>query len=239
MPLFFVAVRVETKHSGLALEYAWLVLALSPAMLWEIATGTGYLTNSISIVLAIWVLLRTQHRNLAAIAWGITLASRANFFFTVPVVFGWLRQRAGWRQAAQWTALACTTSAALTVPFYLHDPSNFGPFEAADRVFRFDAMFPHAGTGLLIFMSATSIALSLTRMDRVALFRNCALILAIPVGTGIVLASLAQGEIDLGYTRYGTFFAWFALMATVSGISGKRDQPLCQQFVDKSEQISF
>src|SRR5207245_11726703 len=58
-----------------------------------------------------------------------------------------------------------------------------------------------------------SFGLSLTPMDRVALFRNCALVQAFPVVTGVVLSTVQRGRLDLAYAPYGTFFSWFALMA--------------------------
>src|SRR5205814_557718 len=85
IPMFFVAVWVETRDSRRALELAWLVLALSPAVIHDIVTGTGYASNAIAVVLGLWWLTRTRHRDLAAAAWGVALASRANFLLLVPI----------------------------------------------------------------------------------------------------------------------------------------------------------
>ena len=179
----------------------------------QVVTGTGYLSNTIYVLLGLRWLVRTAHRDLAAIAWGVTLASRANFLFLVPLAFGSLRQHGGWRAATWATALTCLTVASLTLPFYLHDSANFGPLEAANRLLRFDTLFSHAGVTLMAVMAALSFGLSLTPMDRVALFRNCALVQAFPVVTGVVLSTVQRGRLDLAYAPYGTFFSWFALMA--------------------------
>ena len=78
-----------------------------------------------------------KSRDVAAIAWGVTLASRANFLLLVPLAFGYLRQHAGWRAAIRAMSLTCATAACLTVPFWLHDRGDFGPLEAASRLLVF------------------------------------------------------------------------------------------------------
>ena len=116
-------------------------------------------------------------------------------------------------------ALTCLTVALLTVPFYLYDPRNFGPLDAASRLFRFDTLLPHLGLALGISMAALAIGFSCTAMDTAALFRNCAWVQAFPVAAGIILSSLQDRHVDLLYARYGAFFAWFTLMALAMRVS--------------------
>src|SRR5438094_228976 len=144
LPMFFLAVRRDADGRS-ALELAWLVLGLSPGVMYEVVTGTEYMSNTIYVLLGLWWLVRTTHRDIAAIAWGLTLASRANFLFLVPLAFGSLRQHAGLRTALRTMAFTCATIACLTVPFYLHDRRNFGPLDAANRVLVFNALLPHLG----------------------------------------------------------------------------------------------
>jgi hypothetical protein len=211
LPLFFLAVRREAG-SRTALQLAWLVLVLSPDVMHEIVTGTGYVSNAIYVVLGLWWLIRMKYRDVAAITWGLTLASRANFLFLVPVAFGYLQQRDGVRTALRASALTCVTTAGLTIPFYLHDRTNFGPLEAANRLLVFNELLPHLGVAMLVLMAALAFALSFTHMDATALFRNCALVQAFPVVAGVMLATVQARQLNLWYARYGPFFAWFALM---------------------------
>jgi hypothetical protein len=212
LPLFFLAVRRES-NSRTALQLAWLVLMLSPGTMHEIVTGTGYVSNAIYVLLGLWWLVRTKYRDVAAITWGVTLASRANFLFLVPMVFGYLQQRDGVRTALRASALTCVTTAVLTIPFYLHDRTHFGPLEAANRLLVFNELLPYLGVAVLVLMAALAFALSFTHMNATALFRNCALVQAFPVVAGVVLATVRDREINLWYARYAPFFAWFALMA--------------------------
>jgi hypothetical protein len=232
LPLFFLAVSKDA-NSRTALELALLVLVLSPEVIHEVVTGTGYVSNAIYVLLGLWWLVRTTHRDVAAIAWGLTLASRANFLFLVPLAFGCLRQRAGWRTAWRATALTCATTAGLTLPFYLHDPRHFGPLEAANRLLVFNQLLPHLGLVLIVLMAALAMALSSTRMDGWALFRNCTLVQAFPVVAGVVLTSVRDRQINLLYTRYGSFFVWFALMALAIGPPLNRDQAAAKPHVEK------
>jgi len=212
LPLFFMAVKEEAS-SRTALELALLVLALSPEVVYEIVTGTGYVSNAIYVLLGLWWLVRTTHRDAAAIVWGLTLASRANFLFLVPLACGYLHQSVGRKAAWRALTLTCGTAAALTLPFYFYDSDNFGPLEGANRLLVFNQLLPHLGVALIVLMAVVAIMLSFMPMDRAALFWNCMLVQAFPVIAGMVLASIRDRQVNLWYARYGPFFAWFALMA--------------------------
>jgi hypothetical protein len=222
IPLFFAVVEAETGDARRALALAWLVLACSPAVMHDVVTGTGYASNGIYVAIGLWWLVRSRGSAAAAIAWGVALASRANFLFAVPLSFGWLRQHVGMRTALCATALTLATVAALTVPFYLYDPRHFSPLEAADRLFRFDAVLPHAGMTIAGAMAAASIVFAFTRMDAAMLFQNCAIVQALPVAAGIALASVQARQPDFLYARYAAFAAWFMLMGEALGWSAEQ-----------------
>jgi hypothetical protein len=215
LPMFFLAAGKESGNVRTTLGLAWLVLAFSPTVMHQVVTGTANISNTIYVVLGLWWLTRTSHRDLAAIAWGVALASRANFLLLVPLAFGWLQQHHGWRVAMRTTTLTLATVAGLTLPFYLHDPANFGPLDAADRMLRFDVLFPHAGELMLMLTVALSVALAWLPMDRRSLLRNCAVVQAVFPVAGTLLGILQSGHPDLAYAAYGTFFAWFVLMVDV------------------------
>jgi hypothetical protein len=188
----------------------------------EVVTGTGYVSNAIYVLLGLWWLVRTKHRDAAAIAWGVTLASRANFLFLVPVMCGYLRQTTGLRPALRATALTCATAACLTIPFYLYDRPNFGPIEGANRLLVFSDLLPHLGLALMVLMAVLAFVLSFSPMDAPALFRNCALVQALPVVAGVVLSTVQDRQLNLWYARYGPFFSWFALIALAAALSNSR-----------------
>ena len=92
LPPFFVVIR-EESDGRTALSLAWLIFALSPVVMYEVVTGTGYVSNTIYVLLGLWWLVRTEHRAVAAIAWGVTLSSRANFILLLPLAFAVIRRQ--------------------------------------------------------------------------------------------------------------------------------------------------
>jgi len=222
LPAFFLAVRKETDEAA-ALRLSWLVIAASPTVLHQVITGTGHAANTIYVALGLWWLTRTVHTNIAGAFWGVAVASRANFLLLLPLAFGWLWQHRGWRTAVAAMAFTCGVATALVFPFYLDDPMQFGPLEAADRLLRFNAVFAYAGAAIGISMAAAAGILACRQMDRAALFRNCALVQALPVVAGVLLSG--AGRLSLAYATYGTFAAWFVFMATADRFADKGTSP--------------
>jgi hypothetical protein len=87
-------------------------------------------------------------------------------------------------------------------------------------------------------MMAISVALSFMPMDTAALFRNCAVVQAFPVAAGVVLSSVLTEQFDPLYTRYGPFFAWFVLMALVTGSSCPRAEVLRGERADDARRVT-
>lgn len=222
LPAFFFIVSRE-RDEVTALRLCWLALLLSPSIMYEVVTGTGYVSNAISVALGLWWVSRaTRWKHAAAAAWGITLASRANFIFLLPIAFGYLRRQSGWPAALRTVLITLATTAALVVPFYLHDRQHFTPLEGADRLLVFDGMLPHLGVALMLAMGVLAVALGARRMDRASLFGSAAVLQAFPILSGILLATVQARSVDLTYARYGAFFAWFAFLAiTVRVVSDR------------------
>jgi hypothetical protein len=213
LTVFFLAVNWVTASERDALRLAWLVLAFSPTVIHQIVTGTGHAANTIYVLLGLLWLIRTRHRAVAAIAWGIALASRANFLFVIPLAFGWIANRHGWRAAARATVLTCLTIATLTLPFYFHDPDRFGPAEGANRVLRFDALVPYSGEVIVGVMGLVSIVLAARQTTEATLFANGAIVQAVPIVVGSIISGWQRRQPDLAYAAYATFAAWFVIMA--------------------------
>lgn len=212
IPIFFAAIRVDAGN-GRWVRLAVLVLVASPILLHQVATGMGHIANTLYVLLGLWWLIRTRHVDVAAVCWGVALASRANFLFLLPLAFGWLRQKRGIKAAARATGLAAATAAILVLPFYLANPSGFAPLEAARRLTRFDAILPYTGAVLLASMGLLSVLLAGRTMTREQLFTSCAIVQAFPVAAGTALSLAAWQTIDLYFLAYWTFSSWFSFMA--------------------------
>jgi hypothetical protein len=208
--MLFVVMAKESGDPEQSLRLAWVWTA-SPIVLHQVVTGTGHLANATYVLLALWWVTRDRRMLLPSIAWGCALASRANFFFLVPLAFGWLARERGTATASKATILSLLTAATLIVPFYLHDPAHFGPLEAADRLRRVDYWIPHGGDAIAVGMGLLAIALACTRSDRAALFVHCAAVQAVPILVVPAIGLVFSGTVDLSYLTYGAFVAPFVI----------------------------
>lgn len=216
LAICFVVLRRELRSTFAALQWAWLVLICSPIVLQEVVTGTGHVANAIYVMLGLWWLATAERKAWPAAAWGVALSSRANFLFLVPLAFGWLARRLGWRTAAgllTLTALVCVLPA---LPFYLHDREvGFAPIESAERLTRFDTLLPHAGWLISLATAALTVSLAWPPMPTLStLWRNCALVLAAPVAAGFLIGG------GLDFLTYGTFAMCFGVVAVATRHGG-------------------
>lgn len=210
---FFLAAARESGDRRDALRLSWLVLVASPIVLENIVVGTEHVANAIYVTLGLWWLSRTPRTKTAALVWGVTLASRANFLALLPLACSQIARRRGWQTAAMAGAIALGTVAALTLPFYWIDPAHFGPFQGANRLTKFDAFIPHAGPAIAVVMGAVALACAARRLDGPRLFWSAAAVQAVPVAAGLVLTALEQHTFDTYYAAYATFAAWFVFLA--------------------------
>jgi hypothetical protein len=230
LSMFFLLVARATRDDAAALRLAWLVLVGSPTVLHQVVTGTTYLSNTIYVLLGLWWIGRREGRggrthswrDLAAVAWGIALASRANFLFLVPLAFGSLWRREGLAAAVRTAAIVLASFALLTVPFYVARPMDFGPLEAANRLTRFDAQSPHASMAIIAAMAVLACWLALRPISSLGvLFLSSAAVQAVPVVAGVAIGWWQLGRPDLAYASYGTFFAWFTFASVGLRYSAK------------------
>ena len=208
LALFFLVLRRELGNTLAALQWFWLMLIFSPIVVHQLITGTGHVTNAIYVMLGLWWLVNAQHKALPAAVWGVTLSSRANFLFLLPLAFGWLTQRSGWKTSVRLLILTGLVCVLLTLPFYVYDPQGFAPLGAVDRLTRFEVVLPYAGWLIGIGMALLSFILASQPMHKSSvLWRNCALVQAFPVIAGYLLGH------DLMFLTYGSFFLCFGILA--------------------------
>ncbi len=204
IPAFFLAVARAGGNRAWALRLAWTALLASPVVLHELLTGGDHSSNTVYVLLGMQWLLASGGRSLAAAAWGVTLASRANFLLLVLPVCGWLWRHHGRTTAVRAAAIALGVAGLLTVPFaWHHGLADFAPLHAVDRLTRLDAVVPHAGAFVFATMLAGAGWLAFRPVTASGLLLGCAALQAWPV--------LAAWDMDL--LHYGVFASWFAMMA--------------------------
>ncbi|MBA2703462.1 MAG: hypothetical protein H0U60_06395 [Blastocatellia bacterium] len=209
--LLVFVLRRELAETFAALRWFLVMLLLSPVVIHQLVSGTEHVSNAIYAMLTLWWLIRARDKTLPAILWGVALSSRANFLFLIPLAFGWLGKRYGWKNSVKWMGLTSITFAAITLPFYFYDPAGFAPLDAGRRLTRFEYLLPHAAVVITASMALLSIALGLLPMkSRASLWLRCALVQAFPVIVGTLLGG------GLLYLAYSTMFLPFGVLAAAT-----------------------
>jgi hypothetical protein len=220
---FFVVVWRYTRDGGAALVLLWLLLALAPAVLHGIVTGSDYLFNTIFLFVLFYVALWLAQSTtappwmviLSALLLGMGFSSRPNFVLLAPLLFAGLAASREVGFALRYMLLVGITAGAITLPFYLYDPLHFSPLHTAHKLTRFDSVIPCAsmlvvgGTGLL----AVWFALQPGNHNFVVLCRRAAWVLALPVVSGIVLLSIQHHTFAPDYAFFGLYFLFFGAFA--------------------------
>ena len=222
--VFFLAARSFLKDGRQALFLFWSILLLSPVVLQQLVTGYSGVANAVCVLFFMgWLvgsILEKQSafkKFIAAIFFGIALAWRSNYLLLLPLVFSILVQNVGWKTASQYTVLSFLAFCALTIPFYLYDPAGFSPLAVhLNRLVRFQSILPYSWVLISLLTAAIALLLSFQRMepDCRVLFKNCAIVQAIPVLCVLVLSSIQSGRPNFFWSGYGVHFLFFGVLAS-------------------------
>ena len=207
---FYVACR-EAGSTRRALLLLWALLGLCPEVIHAVVTGNDQLVNGIYPLVALWLMMR-KNSVWAAVFFGVSLSSRANFLFLAPLAFAWLLKEYGMPRAVRDLSIATVTFLAVTLPLYLFDPKNFTPLDAADRLTDFDYVLPHLS--LWLGVAAVLLTIGFAAFKPRSPLANFALVQAFFV----VSEMLMWG--DLEYSGYGLFFLFFGSLQNVGALSG-------------------
>jgi len=216
------------QDKALALILLAVPLAVSPAGLYEFISGGDMLANGIyvavffQLALGLW----TSPKRPGVAKWwvcvllGVGLASRPNFMLLIPLFGAVLWRAVGLRQAIAAVAVVGVVAAAITLPFYLHDPAGFTPLLARQKLAVIDEVMPWASkamigmTALLGVLSAWCLLRSNTEDVMQVFFRWCTLVTLWPMVCAVGLFSLANGHLDFSFMRdrFGLMYVFFALL---------------------------
>ena len=225
---FLLATSKWFKDKALALVLLAVPLAISPAAMYEFVSGGDLISNGIFVALLAMLALRAfadpatpaWHRWGACVLLGVCLASRANFILLTPLIGATIWRIAGLRQAIAATAVVCLSSLAVSLPFYLIDPSAFTPLMSRRKLALVNDSLPWAGTamiGMTVLMAACgAVMLLLRRKDEPipAFFRWCTFVTLTPIVCAILFSSFVHGAPDFGFLRdrFGLMYIPFALL---------------------------
>jgi hypothetical protein len=209
----------------------WVTLVFSPSVLEQVVTGGDRPANTIYVLAFTLALVNYAPRSdvrvwkklLLAELLGVGLSWRGNFVFLLPPIFSQLLQDTGWKNVAACLAMTCVGFAAVTIPFWLYDPSEFTPLSTEWGKIELGNLLPFSGFAILAVTGIAALLLSLQRFDssHVTLLRNCALVQAVPVVFVVLLHSILGGGLSLMHAGYGQFALFFGVLATAMTLFGK------------------
>ncbi len=218
--LFVVFRRFEGGSKG-ALPLIAIMLVFSATLLQNIATGADYASNSIYILVAMWLMLRfvpdengsLWAKLLSAILLGTGLSSRSTFMLIMPVFLSALVQNSGWAKAIKYLAVSGITFLAVTLPFWIADPAGFAPLAVqSDKLKAVEHILPFASIVIPGSAGVLAIALSFQNMhaNTARFFRNCAFVQIFVLFFTSIVYSIKLGHLDLFLQQSG--YGMFAMI---------------------------
>lgn len=237
LAVFFLVFRHFEKSSVSALGLIFAMPAFSPTLLQNIVTGADYASNTIYIVVLMWIMMWTLSeprspvwkRIIPAILLGVALSSRSTFMLIMPIFLSVLVQRAGWKEAIRYLAISGVTFLAVTLPFWLYDPAGFAPLRAqSEKLKGIEGVLPYAGIIIPGVAGLIAIGLSLQdlKTDTARFFRNCALVQLFVLFFTSGVYSIKLGHVDffLQQSGYGMFSLIFGATAFWMYLNNQRTE---------------
>ena len=220
LPVMFL---ILAKLSGSTARALWLLLAafgLSPALMHGMVTGSDYLVNSVVVLVGVVLTMRFADRSIVApakaaalILLGLSLSSRGQFFFVLPIIAGALVKRSGVRRAVSDIALVTVVAGLVTAPFFFAHPSDFSPLYTIHKL----DVFPGAEVIVPLLMLATALTLGWQSDGTLqSVLASSFLVLMVPVfvvtagcvlrGDGFEASAFGVLATMFGVTSYGVRF---------------------------------
>jgi uncharacterized membrane protein len=155
---------------------------------------------------------------LPAMLLGIGMSSRSTFLLVIPLFLSVLVQRAGWRKAIGYLSVSGVACLAVTLPFWIVNPSGFAPLTVQSEKLKFvEEVLPFAGVIVPAFAGLIACVLSFQNMktDTARFFRNCAIVQIIVLFVTSALYTVKLGKLDffLQQSGYGMFTLFFGATA--------------------------
>lgn len=136
----------------------------------------------------------------------------------MPLFLAVLVQRAGWKDAIKYLGISGITFLAVTLPFWLYDPSGFAPLRVqSEKLKGIENVLPYAGIIIPGITGLIAIGLSFQNMktDTARFLRNCALVQLFVLFFTSAVYSIKLGHVDffLQQSGYGMFSLIFGATA--------------------------
>jgi hypothetical protein len=211
--LFVLALQLRLRDLRLTVLLFWIMLFLAPLTVYEILTGGDRISNTLAVLVSLqWLIVATRHGQrraiVAAALVGLSLAWRFNFLLLLPLIVVAIWRNTTPRYALLLNGIILLVIAALIVPFYVTDPAGFAPLRTGLKL-----LWPSMAVIITALTGGLAVVLAWwqPRPSSVGrLFRNSALVLAVPIWLMVILATVLYGG-GLYFAGYGIFALYFAV----------------------------
>jgi hypothetical protein len=220
---FVVATSIRFRDKSIALLQLTTLLALAPITLHSIVTGNDLFANSLFVLVAILVVIHVipdrrsgVWQKLTAAAFiGVAMSSRSNFLLLLPLTVRILAERCGWKTTLRYVFVGAIVFSAVTIPFWLYDPPNFGPLLKQNKFEQYHHVLPHAdivvpGTALIL---AVILALLPGQVAEHTFWRRCGIIQMYPIAAITCLHMLAVRWPSFRWMIYGQVYLFLGSFA--------------------------
>lgn len=231
---FLLTAGFFLRDKASALWVLVVPIGISTAAQYEFISGGDLIANGIFVALLFLFTLNIWgnpsspqwQRWLACILLGVCLASRVNFLLLAPLFGAAMWRESGFKAAILGSLLVVITSISISLPFYLHDPSEFAPLGSRNKIAFADEILPWASTvmiGITILTSSLAalwLLIQRSRDSKIAFFRCCTLVTVTPMICAVLVSSWVNGYLDFGIMkdRFGMMFVFFALLGWADGL---------------------
>ncbi|MDA1043949.1 MAG: hypothetical protein O3C57_01870 [Verrucomicrobia bacterium] len=215
----FLVLITRYYHHQVAVVLAFLILCLSPNVLYHVFQGGDYIANGIYLLVFTALLCESARQRrpfwisvLWAMLLGIGLSSRPNFVLIVPLVYMALMSVTSAKAAAMLLVTSLASFSVITLPFLIYDPCGFSPLHTAAKL-NVGGMFPWAPVVVPAIGGALALFLALRRKTYAlpALMQDIFVVQTFVILAGAILASVRAGRLDLESPHFGILFMFFGI----------------------------
>lgn len=234
--LFLIVLYRLCKDFRIGLYLLCTLFLFSPIVMQELLTGGDLLANNLYIFISFSLFCLVIQKQSpspylllgSSLFLGITLCSRFQYIIFLPLLFSFALQNTNWKKAFEYITIAGASALVLGLSFYLANPADFTPLHTYEKLSRFEAYVPFVGILIPLLTVLVTLRLCLCPMKNNIwlLFRNCAIILAIPSLSGLMISIIIQqkaniltfADYGLNYLIFGSVYLWYLFHKKYSGL---------------------
>lgn len=221
LAVFFIMVAKFYRDSFLAAILAYMVCFFSPNVVYQIMTGSDYISNSIYTLVFSLMVLKSAKQGKSfdqcafwSVLLGIGLSSRLNFSLNLIIIMFTLLKVTSRQKAIGLILIVLASFTVVTLPAFAYAPSDFSPLHTANMLSIGGSLaWAPFAVPLLGAMLALFLAFKRGKNHVSSIVKDIFLVQVFLMVSGLVLAWLLRGRISLEYPHFGILFFFYGIWA--------------------------